>query len=614
MPHPTDAQLQQMANTLRAHSLRMTTVAGSGHPSTCCSMAEIMAVLFFDQMHFNPATPEAHNADQFVLSKGHAAPILWAALAEAGAIHADLLTLRQITSDLEGHPTPRVPWVRVATGSLGQGLSAACGIARALALEEEAAQVFVVLGDGEVAEGAVWEAAQFASHYRQHQICAVVDLNALGQSGPSYFPGDASGLARRWEAFGWQALVVNGHDVAALRQAFATARDTTDAPTVLIANTVKGKGVAIFEGKDGWHGKPLSKEQLESALAGLGPTDAALPVAPRRYPAGKPMRPAAALAKLGYGLGDAVATREAYGSALVRLSRAYPQLIALDADTKNSTFSQNLLQADPTRFVECYIAEQNMIGVGLGLASMGWIPCCSTFACFLTRAYDFLRMGVVSQPPHCIVCGSHSGVSIGEDGPSQMGLEDLAMMRGLVDSTVVYPSDAVSTERLMEALVRRSGVSYLRTTRPKTPVLYDNDAQFPIGGSKTLAQSDQDACTIVAAGITLHEALAAYQQLKARGVAVRVIDAYSIKPIDAVTLQRAARETRALITVEDHCADGGLGDAVCQAVAGLAPVTVLGVRGIPRSGAPAALMRKYGIDAAGIVQAVEALARGLSSQ
>lgn len=600
----TTTELAMMANTLRAHAMRMTTAAGSGHPTSCASLAEIMSVLFFDQMQWDPSDPHANDVDHFLLSKGHAAPILWAALKEAGAITEDLLTLRQLTSPLEGHPTPNSPWARIATGSLGQGLSAGCGMALAKVKTGNPSLVFVAMGDGESAEGSVWEAAQFASHYRLTNLCAIVDLNRLGQSGTSYFEHNAAQLAGQWKAFGWNALVVDGHDVDALRTALAAARTATQ-PTVLIAKTFKGKNILDWEDKPNCHGKPLPKDHLEKALAQLKTNEGALRVTPRRVTIRKPhdADQPNKMAALRYELGQSVATREAYGSGLVRLAAAYPGLVALDADTKNSTFSDRLLLAKPDNFVECFIAEQNMVGVGLGFAAMGWIPCMSTFACFLSRAYDFLRMGVVSRPAHCIVSGSHCGVSIGEDGPSQMALEDLAMMRGLVQSTVVYPCDAVSTERVMEELVKVPGVSYLRTSRPKTPVLYKNDEQFPLGGSKTLRQSADDRCTIVAAGVTVHEALKAADQLKAGGFAVRIIDAYSIKPIDAATLQKAARETKRIITVEDHSVSGGLGEAVCAAVAGLCPVMLLGVREIPRSGPPEALLAMHHIDAAAIAKA-----------
>lgn len=605
----SSSQLKQMANKLRAHSLRMTCKTASGHPTTCLSMAELMSVLFFDQMRFDPTEPTAHDADQLVLSKGHAAPILWAALSEAGAIKEDIMTLREVDSVLEGHPTPRVPWVRVATGSLGQGLSAACGIAKALELEgQDESHVFVIMGDGEVAEGAVWEAAQFAGYYKQSKICAIVDLNGLGQSGGSYFPGDESGLEARFAAFGWETHLIDGHNVDAVREALNTARSCKTAPTAIIAKTLKGKGVPLFEGKDGWHGKPLPAENLDKAIAGLGEININLtPNIRKAQSPQKVARPTSKPSNPAYEMGALIATREAYGNALTRLAKVYPQLIALDADTKNSTFAQSMLTADPKRFVECFIAEQNMIGVGLGLASMGWIACCSTFAAFLTRAYDFIRMGVVSTPPHMILVGSHAGVSIGEDGPSQMALEDLAMMRALVQTHVVYPSDAVSAEKLMDELVQTSGISYMRTSRPKTAVIYNNDAEFPLGGSKVLASSEKDVCTLVGAGVTLHESLKAYDILKTAGIQVRVIDAYSIKPIDAKTLQKAARETGRLVTVEDHCVDGGLGDAVCSAVTGLASVLKLGVSTIPRSGKPEELMSMHGIDAASIVTAVKKL-------
>jgi transketolase len=609
MDQPTNEQLSQMANKLRAHSLRMTTQAGSGHPSSCCSMAEIMSVLFFDQMEFDPKDPQAKNGDQFVMSKGHAAPILWAALSEAGGLEEDLLTLRQFSSTLEGHPTPRNPWVRVATGSLGQGLSAACGIALAHRFEDIHQQVFVAMGDGEVAEGAVWEAAQFAGHHRLNHLCAIIDLNRLGQSGVSYFQHDADGLAKRWDSFGWQAIVVDGHDVPSLRRAFTEARANEDKPTVLIARTSKGRGVLLFEDKGGWHGKPLPKDKLDDTIMALGDIDLTLPVARRTVKGSGNDAPKAELEKLAplrYEKGAKIATREAYGSGLVRLASCVPNLVALDGDTKNSTFSERLLEQNPARFVECFIAEQNMVGVSMGLASMGWIPCASTFAAFLARAYDFIRMGIISRLPNLVLCGSHAGVSIGEDGPSQMALEDLAMMRGLIGTCVLYPSDAVSTERLMEAMVQGEGVHYLRTSRPKTPVIYNNDETFPIGGSKTVRSSAKDCCTLVAAGVTVHEAMTAGATLAQQGTAVRIIDAYSIKPIDAKTLQQAAKETGRMITVEDHSIDGGLGSAVCEVVTGLAPVTRLGIQEIPRSGSPTELMATYGIDASSIVKAVQA--------
>jgi transketolase len=603
-----DAALARMAQKLRRHSLESTAQAGSGHPTSCMSCAEIVSVLFFDEMRFDPADPSGTDADVFVLSKGHAAPILWAALKEAGAIQDDLLSLRRFDSVLEGHPTPRSPWVRVATGSLGQGLSAAAGMAWARQADGGQGRVYALLGDGEAAEGSVWEAAQFASHYRLHGLCAVVDVNRLGQSGPTMYEHDTARYQARFASFGWDTAVVDGHDVPALRAAFARARETRGKPFAVIARTLKGKGVSFLEDKDGWHGKPVKPgEELGRAVAELGDTDVSLRVPPRRYPS--PARPAPCEPALtpAYAPGQSVATREAYGSALAKLAVSCAEVVALDGDTKNSTFSERFKEAAPARFAESYIAEQNMVGAALGMSSEGKIPFASTFACFLTRAYDFIRMAVYSRPAQLVLCGSHAGVSIGEDGPSQMALEDLAMMRALTGSVVLYPCDGVSGERVVETAARTPGIVYIRTTRPKTTVLYDNQEAFPVGGSKTLRSSPRDAVTVVAAGITVFEALAAHDALAAQGVAVRVIDLYSVKPVDEAALRKAAAETKALVTVEDHGVCGGLGEAVAAAVAGRAPVEVLGVREIPRSGAPAQLMRAYGIDAEAIVAAVKRL-------
>jgi transketolase len=572
------------------------------------SCADILSVLFFSEMRFDPADPSGRNADVFVLSKGHAAPILWACLKEAGAIHDDLLTLRRYDSVLEGHPTPRSPWVRVATGSLGQGLTAGAGMAWARKLDGTPARVFVLMGDGESAEGSVWEAAQFASHYRLDNLCATVDVNRLGQSGPTLYQHDTAPFEAHFRSFGWETEVVDGHDVAALGKAYARARETKGKPFAVIARTFKGQGVSFLKDKEGWHGKPVKKgEELQKAVAELGPTEITLPVAPRRYPGpgasshGKPsLTP-------DYAPGAEVATREAYGTALAKLARSHPGVVAIDGDTKNSTFSERVKEVAPERFVEAFIAEQNMVGAALGMSTEGKIPFASTFACFLTRAYDFIRMAVYSRPSHLVLCGSHAGVSIGEDGPSQMALEDLAMMRALTGATVLYPCDGVSGERLTETAANTPGIVYIRTTRPKTRVLYPNDEAFPVGGSKTLRSSGADALTIVAAGITVFEALSAHESLRREGISTRVIDLYSVKPVDEATLRRAAAETRGLVTVEDHSVAGGLGEAVAGAVAGRCPVEILGVREIPRSGKPQELMAAHGIDAAAIVAACRRL-------
>jgi transketolase len=604
-----DAALFRMAQKLRRHSLESTTRAGSGHPTTCMSAADIVSVLFFDEMRFDPADPSGRGADVFVLSKGHAAPLLWAALKEAGCIDDDLLTLREITSPLEGHPTPLVPWVRVASGSLGQGLSAAAGMAWARRRDAEPGRVYCLLGDGEVAEGSVWEAAAFASFNRLGNLCAIVDVNRLGQSGPTMYEHHLETYEARFNAFGWQTAVVDGHDVAQVRGAFAKARAVDGKPFALIAKTFKGRGVSFLEDKDGWHGKPVKKgEELQKALAELGDTEIRIPVAARRYP-GAPAEAASPdlRATPEYARGQEVATREAYGTALAKLASLSPRVVALDGDTKNSTFSERFKAVAPDRFAESYIAEQNMIGAALGMSTEGKVPFASTFACFLTRAYDFMRMAVYSRPKHLVICGSHAGVSIGEDGASQMALEDLAMMRALLGTTVLYPGDAVSAERLVVAAARTPGIVYIRTSRPKTPVLYANEEPFPVGGSKTLRSSERDAVAVVAAGVTLHEALAAHDQLAAEGVAIRVIDLYSVKPVDVDTLLRAAGETREIVTVEDHSVHGGIGEAVAGVVAGRARVEMLGVREIPRSGKPAELLAAHGLDAAAIARAVRRL-------
>ena len=603
--------LINIATRLRIDSVLSTSEAGSGHPSTCCSAAEIMAALFFAEMRYDPHDPQNPDNDRFVLSKGHAAPILYAAWAEAGLLkREDLLSLRRINSDLEGHPTPRLPFVDVATGSLGQGLCAGVGIALNARRIGSDYRTYVLLGDGETAEGAVWEAASVAAADKVDSLCGVTDVNALGQSGPTQWEHDVEALAARWRAFGWHTLAVDGHDVPALLDALDEARQTRGRPTMIVARTIKGKGISIMEGKGGWHGKTLKKgEELEKALAELhaqfvrddGPP-------PRPQPPRGVSRPASRHATVGpslYKLGDSVATREAYGAAIARLGAGDDRIVALDADVKNSTFSEKFEQQFPNRFYQIFIAEQAMIGVAMGLASRGAIPFPSTFAAFLTRAGDFVRMAAISRL-NIKIAGSHAGVSIGEDGPSQMALEDLAMMRAQPDIAVLYPSDAVSTERLIERMAYHPGPVYLRTTRPKTTVIYGPDETFEVGGLKIVRESDSDVATVVGAGITLFEALHAYDELSKQGIRVRVVDLYSVQPVDAATLVRCARETKGrVITVEDHYAAGGIGDAVASAIASEGfTVHRLAVRDIPRSGSPNELLDRYGISARHIIAAV----------
>ena len=603
--------LINIATRLRIDSVRATSEAGSGHPSTCCSAAEIVAVLFFAEMRYDPRDPQNPDNDRFVLSKGHGAPILYAAWAEVGFLKREaLLSLRRLDSDLEGHPTPRLPFVDVATGSLGQGLASGVGIALNARRINSDYRTYVLLGDGECAEGSVWEAASVAAEYKLDSLCGITDVNALGQSGPTLWQHDTEPLAARWRAFGWHVLTVDGHDVVEILDALEKARQTRGRPTMILARTIKGKGISLMEGKEGWHGKPLKKgEELNKALAELQlqfvPDEGPPPQPPMPRTVSRPAPRQASIGRSAYKLGDQVATREAYGDAIARLG-GDDRVVAIDGDVKNSTFSEKFEHAHPDRFYQVFIAEQAMIGIAMGLASRGAIPFPSTFAAFLTRAYDFVRMTAISFL-NVKIAGSHAGVSIGEDGPSQMGLEDLAMMRAQPNITVLYPSDAVSTERLIERMAYHPGPAYMRTTRPKTPVIYGPDETFEVGGLKVVRESNSDVASVIGAGVTLFEALKAYDELKAQGINIRVIDLYSVQPVDAAALIRCARATKGqLITVEDHYAAGGIGDAVAEAVAPEGfTVRRLAVSEIPRSGAPAELLDRYGISARHIVAAVK---------
>lgn len=603
-----DSTVRALALRLRRDSLIATSEAGSGHPTTCMSAAEIVACLFARELALDPRDPNRPGTDHFVLSKGHAAPILWAALKEIGAIDADLKTLRRIDSPLEGHPIPRTMpgWVKVATGSLGQGLSASVGMALARRMAGDPGRIYCLMGDGEIAEGSVWEAAELGAHDKLANLCAIVDVNGQGQSGRTMHDHDIDAICAKWRAFGWHAIGLDGHDVAALTRAFEEARATAGRPTVLIARTLKGKGVKAIEDKPGWHGKALKKgTELDAALAELGDAKLELTIAPRTrgQANARPHAPTSPPAPPPYKIGDDVAPREAWGEALVRVGTVDARVVVLDAEVKNSTFAEKFKDKFPERFVECFIAEQNMVGAALGIAAEGFVACSSTFGAFFARAYDFVRMAAYSTPPHLILCGTHVGVSIGEDGASQMALEDLASMRAILGSTVLYPSDGMSASRLVEEATRTPGIVYLRLGRPKNKVLYGPDETFPVGGSKVLRQSAHDQVTVVAAGVTLHEALAAHARLAAEGIAVRVIDLYSVKPLDLATLERAAAETSAFVTVEDHAAWGGLGEAVAAAVRPRRH-ELLAVSELPRSGKPEELLARHGIDADAIVRAV----------
>lgn len=577
------------------------------------SAAEIMSTLFFGEMRFDPKHPQHPGADRFVLSKGHAAPILYAAWAAAGLFPRDeVMNLRKIDSDLEGHPTPRLSFVDVATGSLGQGLCAGIGTALNARRIGSDYRTYVLLGDGESAEGSVWEAAEAGAFHKLDNLCGITDVNAYGQSRTTQLEHDLEALAGRWRAFGWHTVSVDGHDVEALLKAYDEARSTKGRPTMILARTFKGHGVERIAGKDGWHGKALKAgEEADTAIRELeaqyvktdDPAPAiSAPAAVTPEPVVDHMK---AMPAPAYALGDSVATREAYGTALAALGRIDSRVVALDADVKNSTFSDRFEKLFPERFYQMFIAEQVMVGAAMGLAARGAIPFPSSFACFLYRAADFVRMAGISFS-NVKLAGSHAGVSIGEDGPSQMALEDLAMFRAVPGSTVLYPCDAVSGERMVALAAATEGLCYIRTSRPKTPVIYANDEVFTAGGSKTLRSSAKDAVAVIAAGVTVFEALEAHDILAKDGIAIRVIDAYSVKPIDKAAVLEAARATNGrLMTVEDHYPQGGLGDAVAEAVAGEGfTVERLAVREVPRSGPPEKLLDTYGISASAIVAAV----------
>jgi transketolase len=608
------AALQNIATQLRIDSVRSTSEAGTGHPTSCLSAADIVATLFFDELRFDPKDPRNPDNDRFVLSKGHSAPILYSAWAEVGLFpREELLKLRRFDSDLEGHPTPRLSFVDVATGSLGQGICAAIGTALNARRIGSEYRTYALLGDGEMAEGSVWEAADVALHYKLDNLCGIIDVNGLGQSQDTQFGHQMDEIAARWTAFGWHTIVVDGHDIPALQKAFAEARATRGRPTMVLARTLKGKGLAAIEGKPGWHGKALKKgEEADQAVAELqkqmkGETVKPEIQGPRSKSRLETQPDYSTIPAPAYKKGQEIATREAWGVGLAAVGKIDSRVVALDADVKNSTFSDKFEKVAPDRFYENFIAEQVMVGAAMGLAARGAIPFPSTFACFLTRASDFVRMGGVSFS-NVKFSGSHCGVSIGEDGPSQMALEDLGMMRSVPGCAVLYPCDGMSTERLVVEMVKHQGMAYMRTSRPKTPVIYGSDETFPIGGSKVLRQSSGDAATVVGAGITVFEALKAYDQLKAEGISIRVIDAYSVQPIDAKTLVEAAKATGGkIITVEDHYASGGLGDAVSEAVSeGGFAVRRLAVREVPRSGQPDELIDRYGISARHIADAVRA--------
>lgn len=603
-------ELLNLAKLIRYFILLCSTEAGSGHPSSSLSATDLMTVLFFGGFFkFDIQDPKNPGNDRLIFSKGHASPLFYSIYAAAGAIdEKELKTLRKFGSRLEGHPTPAFPFTEASTGSLGQGLSIGLGMAlNGKYIDKIPYKTYVLLGDSEMAEGSVWEALQLGAHYKLDNLIAILDVNRLGQRGETMYGHDVKAYQEMVSSFDWETIVIDGHNLEEIKKAFESAQNIKEKPVMIIAKTLKGKGISLLEDKDGWHGKALKKEEFEEALKELGEIQKDLK--------GKLAEPIKAQIqsvkvqdqekKLEYPKDEKVATRKAYGNALVRIFSKHPEIVVLDAEVSNSTYAEIFKKDYPERFFEMYIAEQNMVGAALGLSKRGKIPFVSTFAAFFTRAFDQIRMSQYSEGNIKFV-GSHAGVSIGEDGASQMGLEDIAIFRTLLGSAVLYPSDAISTEKLVEKAAEYTGDVYIRTTRMETPVLYSSDEEFVIGGSKIVKSSREDQVTVVGAGVTLHEAIKAYEELKKENINLRVIDLYSVKPVDIETLSVAASETKAIIVVEDHFEVGGIGEAVMSALSGLpTPIYSLAVRKLPRSGKPEELLDYEDISARSIIAKVK---------
>ena len=599
--------VHELAQQLRVDSIRSSTAAGSGHPTSSMSAADLMAVLLARHFRYDWERPDDPANDHLIFSKGHASPLLYSMFKAAGVVSDDELIngYRRFGSPLQGHPTPKLPWVDVATGSLGQGLPDGVGVALAgRYLDELPYRVWVLCGDSEMAEGSMWEAFDKAVYYQLDNLTAIVDVNRLGQRGPTELGWDLDAYARRIEGFGCRAIPIDGHDLGEIDKAFAQAVDA-DRPTVILARTLKGRGFSEIEDREGWHGKPLPAEMAERALVELGGERHLMVRGPRPEGGSVRTRPSGEVTVPRYELGAKVATRKAFGESLAAIG-ARSDVVALDGEVDNSTHAEEFAKAHPGRYFEMFIAEQQLVAAAVGLSVRGYVPFAATFAAFFSRAYDFIRMAGISQV-NIRLCGSHAGVEIGADGPSQMALEDLAMMRAVHGSTVLYPSDATSTAWLVREMAERSGIVYLRTTRGAYPVLYGPDETFPIGGAKVVRSSPNDRVTLVGAGVTLHNCLAAADQLGSDGIAARVVDLYSVKPIDTETLVAAAAATGdRLVVVEDHYPAGGIGSAVLEALndAGHpARIVHLAVRGLPGSGTPEELMDAAGISTDHVAQA-----------
>ena len=595
---------RELGQQLRVDSVRCAAAAKSGHPSSGMSAADLMAVLLAKYLRYDFDKPKDPANDRLVFSKGHASTLLYSMYRAAGAIsEEELLTYRQFSSIFEGHPTPRIPWVDVATGSLGQGLPYGVGMALAgKRLDRTAMRTWVLLGDSEMAEGSQWEAFEHAAYYQLDNIVAILDVNRLGQRGETMHGWDLDSYTNRARAFGWHAIEIEGHDVEAIDGAYTEAL-AADRPVAIVARTIKGKGVKAVEDKPGWHGKAV--DDPEEAIAELGGVRNITVQVAKPETSGRAFEIEHSELELPrYDVGDEVATRKAYGEALAALGKARGDVVAMDGEVSNSTFAEIFKEAVPERYFEMFIAEQQMVATAVGMQVTGWRPFASTFAAFISRAYDFVRMSAISRANYSL-SGSHAGVSIGEDGPSQMGLEDIAALRAVHGSTVLHPCDANQTAKLVPEMADREGIVYLRTLRPNTPVIYDADDEFEIGGSRTLR--DGEDVTLVAAGITVHEALKAADALAEEGIEARVIDLYSIKPLDEETIHSLATP---IVTVEDHFAEGGLGEAVLSALAQSEErprVVQLAVREMPHSGKPAELLAAAGIDAEHIADAARQL-------
>lgn len=608
------AGLSGLAQQLRVDSVRASATANSGHPTSSLSAADLMAVLLARYLRYDFGDPANPGNDHLIFSKGHASPLYYSMLKAAGAISdEELATYRTLGSRLEGHPTPRLPWVDVATGSLGQGLPVGVGLGlTGKQLDRLPYHVWVLCGDSELAEGSIWEAAEQAGYSGLDNLTAIIDVNRLGQRGPTRHGWDTAAYARRFRAFGWNTIEIDGHDIAEIDRAYAHARVTLQQPTAIIARTMKGRGVAAVQDREGAHGKPVP--DADEAIAALGGRrDELVRVLPPEPDQRPHVFEAGDLQLPEFKLGEAVATRTAFGQALAAVGTARPDVVVLDGEVADSTRTEVFARQHPDRFFEMYIAEQQLIAAAVGMQVRGWVPYASTFAAFFSRAQDFIRMAAISRADLRLV-GSHAGVAIGQDGPSQMALEDLAAFRAVFGSTVLYPCDANQAAALTATMADLSGISYLRTSRGEQPVLYEPGEHFPVGGSRVLRSGDADQVSIVAAGVTVYEALAAADQLAADGIAARVIDAYSVKPIDGDTIRQAAADTGRVITVEDHWPEGGLGDAVLEVLSGPQgprPVTLkLAVRAMPGSATPQEQLTAAGIDAAAIRAAAADLVRG----